>query len=531
MNCREARQLFSPWLDGELTDEERRAFDEHLAACRTCAVELEKLQAVAAAMRKMRVPVAPPEGFAALVAERLRRELTATVPAGAGVGSGAEATRPAGAETAGGAKVVPLAGRVKSGRKGQEAAGRGAGLEAVAAAGPEAGPERAAGRTRRFRQEDAGTGRAGAAGKAAVPGGAAGAAGGKAAATGAGQAVAVAGSGGKAGKAAGVVPVFARWQQGLRTGWRKSAAVAAVLLMLLSGSAALAARYIGLGGPGFFNLPAVAENVPSSPAGAGKDMNVDRVNPDNLSGPDSRGGQETAPPDKAGAEPGAAGASPGGGEEKQPTAPGSGRTNGERQLVAGNSPGAPGPSGQSAGKSAGEAGASGSSGAREVTAAGGGPGGVSVTGQPKVFLNQPRAIESMQIKVRVRDLDAAASQLMTVAQAKGINYSVDHKVWTAEGKVIDIFRLPVPREQVEQFIGYVSALGQVIERSPRQVRDASNEFTELLNSYQHLLEERKTASGARAQKLDAEIKQAEVKLEALDREAREQVVLIVWLEQ
>ncbi len=534
MNCQQARQLFSPWLDGELTDEERRALNEHLAACRACAVELEKLAAVTAAMRKICVPVAPPEGFAARVTERLRRELAAAAAngacAGADAGAGAEARQLAAAVgadavTGGGAKVVPLAWRrVKSGRKGQEAAGRGAGLEAAAADGTEAGPERAEGKIRRFRQEDAGTGRAGAAGKAAVPGGTAGAAGGKVAATGARQAVAVAGSGGKAGKAAGVVPVFARWQQGLRTwqqglrtGWRKSAAVAAALLMLLGGSAALAARY--LGGPGIFNPLAVAEQAPLPPVEADRDkgMNVDR---------------EAAQPGstKDAPEPDPAGAAPGGGEERQPVAPGSGGADGERLMVAGNTRGTPGSVGQSAQKPAGGAGAGGGVKEPAATAAGSGPGSNNAGGQPKVFLNQPRAVESMLIKLRVQDLDAAAAQLKAIAQAKGVSCSVEQKVQAAGGKAVAIFRLAVPQAQAGQFTGYVSVLGQVIE-STRQTRDVSNEFAELLNNYQKLIAERKTASGEQAHKLDAEIKQKEAELEAMDREAREQVVLIVWLEQ
>jgi len=533
MNCQQARQLFSPWLDGELTDEERRAFEEHLAACRACAVELEKLQAVAAAMRKMRVPVAPPEGFAALVAERLRRELAAAASAGAGegAGSGAEVERPAGATAVAkmpagapgavaaagdggakaGAKVVPLAGRVRSGQKGQAAPEVGAAAAGATGSGATGGGMAASG---------------------AGPEAAGGDASRRAAAGGVDPEAAVAGGAGKAqaGKAAGGRQAFARWQQGLRiwpqglrTGWRKSAAVAAALLMLLGGSAALAGRY--LGGPGIFRPAVVAEQSPSPSIDAEQKANVDRgaVKP----------GDDTQIAPGTGEAPGTAGdgLAPGDGAGRDnPTAsPGSpgapGAANGERPLIAGNSSGAPGAGspGQPAGNSNGEAGASGGEKGREITDAG------SAAVQPKVFLNHPRAVESMQIRVQVRDLDAAASQLKALAQAKSVDYSVDHKAWTAEGKAVDIFRLPLPREQVEQFIGYVSALGQVIERSPRQVRDISNEFTELLNSYHDLLEERKTASGAHAQKLDAAIKQKEEELTAKDREAREQVVVMVWL--
>lgn len=474
MNCQQARQLFSPWLDGELTDEERRAFGEHLTACRVCAAELEKLEAVTAAMRKMRVPVAPPEGFAALVTERLRRELEAAAVAGAGADAGGEAGEQQ-AEAAAAGKVVPLAGRVKPGRKAQEEAqeaGGGSGREAAGAAGTGRAVATAG-------QEKAGTGRAAGSGR-----------------------------------------VFARWWLGLRTGWRKSAAVAAALLMLLGGSATLAARY--LGGPGIFNPLVVAEQAPLPPVEADRDqdMNVDR----DATQPGST---------EAVSEPGPADTAPGGGEERQPAAPGSGGANGERQMIAGNSPvnspGTPGSAGQSAQKPAGEAGAGGDAKEPAATAAGSAPGSNAGV-QPKVFLNQPRAIESMLIKVRVQDLDAAAAQLKAIAQAKGVSYSVEQKVQAAGGKAVAIFRLAAPQAQAGQFADYVSALGQVIERT-RQTRDVSNEFAELLNNYQKLIAERKTASGEQAQKLDAEIKQKEAELEAMDREAREQVVLIVWLEQ
>jgi len=126
---------------------------------------------------------------------------------------------------------------------------------------------------------------------------------------------------------------------------------------------------------------------------------------------------------------------------------------------------------------------------------------------------------------------ASSEQLKALAQAQGISCPNPTRGWT-DGKAVDIFRLPLPREQVEQFANYVSALGQVTERS-RQTRDASNDadYTGLLDKYQNLLEERKTASGAWAQQLDAEIKQVKAKLEAMDQEARGQVVLIVWLKE
>ncbi|MGB9847399.1 MAG: hypothetical protein ACPLRH_07825, partial [Desulfotomaculales bacterium] len=87
-----------------------------------------------------------------------------------------------------------------------------------------------------------------------------------------------------------------------------------------------------------------------------------------------------------------------------------------------------------------------------------------------------------------------------------------------------------PKSQAGQFADFVSALGQVTEKS-RETRDVSSQFAEQLSRYQSLFEERKTASGDQVKAIDAEIKKLEAELEAMDKEAREQFVLIVWLAQ
>ncbi|WP_353928599.1 anti-sigma factor family protein [Desulfofundulus kuznetsovii] len=72
MKCREARQLFYPWLDGEVAEEEARRLQEHLRECPACAGELADWQAITLALRGMSKPVAPPEGFSAQVMSRLK---------------------------------------------------------------------------------------------------------------------------------------------------------------------------------------------------------------------------------------------------------------------------------------------------------------------------------------------------------------------------------------------------------------------------------------------------------------------------
>jgi anti-sigma factor RsiW len=41
MTCRELTDFLGAYLDGELSDEVRRRFEEHLAACPECAAYLE----------------------------------------------------------------------------------------------------------------------------------------------------------------------------------------------------------------------------------------------------------------------------------------------------------------------------------------------------------------------------------------------------------------------------------------------------------------------------------------------------------
>ena len=46
--------------DGELSGEERRAFQAHLPACPACALDLKQLEALSRGLAGMRIPQAPP---------------------------------------------------------------------------------------------------------------------------------------------------------------------------------------------------------------------------------------------------------------------------------------------------------------------------------------------------------------------------------------------------------------------------------------------------------------------------------------
>lgn len=43
-NCEKIRELFSPYIDGEVTNEERELVDNHIKECAVCKTEHEKLK-------------------------------------------------------------------------------------------------------------------------------------------------------------------------------------------------------------------------------------------------------------------------------------------------------------------------------------------------------------------------------------------------------------------------------------------------------------------------------------------------------
>ena len=80
MDHRQARDLFAGYLDDELSDEERRLVDVHLAACGQCRRDLESLRAAQEALRRALASTAsgtsPPPG----AWSRLQPELEAPRP-------------------------------------------------------------------------------------------------------------------------------------------------------------------------------------------------------------------------------------------------------------------------------------------------------------------------------------------------------------------------------------------------------------------------------------------------------------------
>ncbi len=71
MQCREAREFFSPYLDGELLAEEITTLEQHLGECPDCREELARWEELARALRGLQAPVTAPAGFAAAINARL----------------------------------------------------------------------------------------------------------------------------------------------------------------------------------------------------------------------------------------------------------------------------------------------------------------------------------------------------------------------------------------------------------------------------------------------------------------------------
>ena len=59
MNCHDARELFSAWVDDALTPEERRSVASHLAECPECRRELERFEATVTLLHRVERPRAP----------------------------------------------------------------------------------------------------------------------------------------------------------------------------------------------------------------------------------------------------------------------------------------------------------------------------------------------------------------------------------------------------------------------------------------------------------------------------------------
>src|SRR5687768_3392976 len=59
MNCSDIRPLLSDYHDGEITPEQQRQVERHLAGCADCARVLAEYRAISSDFRAMAVPAVP----------------------------------------------------------------------------------------------------------------------------------------------------------------------------------------------------------------------------------------------------------------------------------------------------------------------------------------------------------------------------------------------------------------------------------------------------------------------------------------
>ena len=72
MEHQSAKELFSDYLDGELSPEQTREVKAHLDECATCRAELEALERTLQSLSGLR-PLPPPPDFGRKVQQRIRR--------------------------------------------------------------------------------------------------------------------------------------------------------------------------------------------------------------------------------------------------------------------------------------------------------------------------------------------------------------------------------------------------------------------------------------------------------------------------
>lgn len=77
LKCRQAKNLLSPYMDGELHGKQKAALEEHLASCEACREELEFLRTISETIRDIFRRIEPPPDLLERTMRRIR-EMEAT---------------------------------------------------------------------------------------------------------------------------------------------------------------------------------------------------------------------------------------------------------------------------------------------------------------------------------------------------------------------------------------------------------------------------------------------------------------------
>ena len=73
MRCRNVKSRLNRYLDGELSDQERRAIERHVGTCAACHEALERLRAAEMALSQLPASTDVPSGFAERAVARAAR--------------------------------------------------------------------------------------------------------------------------------------------------------------------------------------------------------------------------------------------------------------------------------------------------------------------------------------------------------------------------------------------------------------------------------------------------------------------------
>ncbi|MEW6448483.1 MAG: hypothetical protein AB1426_10415 [Bacillota bacterium] len=133
---------------------------------------------------------------------------------------------------------------------------------------------------------------------------------------------------------------------------------------------------------------------------------------------------------------------------------------------------------------------------------------------PVVFLSRQRILTSTQLRIQVRDIDAATVNALATAHSWG----ADHKctVPASEGGPrVQILQFTIDKDNSDGFLIVLSGLGTVIDRHDDAV-DYTESFNKQKAEYERLVAARNQASEEESVTIDAKLNELEKRLAELD---------------
>ncbi len=143
--------------------------------------------------------------------------------------------------------------------------------------------------------------------------------------------------------------------------------------------------------------------------------------------------------------------------------------------------------------------------------------------EEKVFLNQPRTINSTLVKIGVGSLVTARDHAITEAGRMGASLQM-HNVQSGS---VEVLRFSIAPERGEQLANRLTGLGTVMNRE-KDSRNISGQFADTLEQYQEAVAERnRTSDPDKTARLDQQINSLEEQLTQWTQEADQHVVVLI----